>query len=117
MRYIALIISVALTVSAQTLWKIGGSSFEGKTQGLLGTALAYITSPLILLGFGLSGVAALLWTYALAELDFNYVSFISSLSYVFVLLVSFFIFKETIPPMRWLGCAFIMVGIVFVLRS
>lgn len=117
MKYLALVISVALTVFSQTLWKIGGSSVAPGKEGMIYLVLAYIKSPLIVAGFGLSAIAALLWTYALSKLDFSYVSFIGSLSYVFVILVSLFVFKETIPPVRWVGCAFIMIGIIFVLRS
>lgn len=117
MKYLALLVSVTLTVLAQTLMKIGGTSAGVQKEGILQIAIAYATSPLIVLGFGISAVAAFLWTYALSKLDFSYVSFVSSLSYVLVLLISLFVFKETIPAARWIGCAFIMVGIFFVLRS
>lgn len=112
-----MIISVAMTQFSQVLWKIGGSSLQPKKDGIVYLAIAYITSPYILGGFMLSAIAALLWTYALTKMDFSYVGFFGSLSYIFVVLISIFIFKETIPPARWIGCAFIIVGIFFVLRS
>lgn len=117
MRQIILILSVMITVLSQTLWKIGAGSAKIEGEGVWPILIAYIKSPLILLGFGLSAVAAFMWAYALAELDFNYASFISSLSYVFVIIVALVVFKETISPGRWAGCGFIFIGILLVLRS
>lgn len=109
--------SIILTVTAQTLWKIGGSSADLEYGGIVGLVLAYIKSPLVIAGFFLSSVAALLWTYSLTKLDFNYVSFVGSFSYVLVIIISLLVFKETISPARWLGCATILIGIFIVLRS
>lgn len=117
MRQIAMVISVMMTVTSQTLWKIGAGSAKIEGDGILPLIFAYIKSPLIILGFGLSALAAFLWTYALAELEFSYASFISSLSYVFAIIVSIFVFKESISPIRWTGCGFIFIGILLVLRS
>lgn len=117
MRHIILILSVALTVFSQTLMKIGGQSAKIEGEGIIPLIFAYIKSPIIVIAFGISAVAALMWTYALSELDFSYVSFVGSLSYIFVLLVSIFIFRETITPVRWAGCGIIFIGILLVLRS
>ena len=117
MRHIILILSVMLTVLSQTLWKIGASSAKIDGEGIWPIIFAYIKSPLIILGFGFAGLAAFMWAYALAELDFNYASFISSLSYIFVILVSLIVFKETISPTRWAGCGLILIGVLLVLRS
>lgn len=117
MKYAALFISVLLTVAGQILMKLGGTSAgEGKSD-LSGLLLSYITSPLVIGGFGISAVAALFFTYSLSKLDYSYVSLVSSLQYVIVILASIFVFKETISSGRWLGCAFILVGTFFVLRS
>jgi len=117
MRHIILVLSVMITVLSQTLWKIGAGSAKIEGDGIIPIVIAYIKSPLIVLGFGLSALAAFMWAYALAELDFNYASFVSSLSYVFVIIVSLLVFKETISPVRWAGCGFILIGILLVLRS
>ena len=117
MKYGALFVSILLTVFGQILMKLGGTSAgEGKLD-LSGLLLSYMTSPWIIGGFGISAVAALFFTYSLSKLDYSYVSLVSSLQYVFVLLASIFIFRETISSGRWMGCAFILVGIFFVIRS
>ena len=112
-----MILSVMLTAFAQTLWKIGGTSANIEGDGILPLLFAYIKSPLVILGFGLAGVASVMWTYALSKLDFSYVSFVSSLSYVFAILISIFVFKEVISPMKWAGFGVILVGVIFVMRG
>lgn len=117
MRYAALLISVVLTVFGQTLMKIGGTNAgEGKT-GIVSLMLSYMTSPYIIGGFGISAVAAFLYTYSLSKLDYSYASFITSFSYILILMVSIFFFRENISMGRWIGCGFILVGIFFVLKS
>jgi Predicted membrane protein len=117
MEKIIMLLSVMLTTLAQTMWKIGGTSAKIEGDGILPILFAYIKSPLVILGFGLAGVASVLWTYALSKLDFNFVSFVSSVSYIFAIIVSIFIFKETISPMKWAGCGIILVGVIFVMRG
>lgn len=117
MRQIVMVFSVMLTVLSQTLWKVGAGSAKIEGEGLFPLIFAYIKSPLIIIGFGLSALAAFMWAYALAELEFSYASFISSLSYIFVILISLFFFKETISPIRWAGCGLILAGVLMVLRS
>ena len=117
MRHIVLILSVALTVLGQTLMKFGSTSAKIDGDGIIPLIIGYVKSPLIIMGFGLSAIAAFMWSYVLAELEFNYVSFVGSISYIFVILVSLFVFKETISPLRWAGCGFILVGILLVLRN
>lgn len=109
--------SVLMTVVAQTLMKLGGSSSRAAGEGLVNLIIAYIRSPFVVAGFGLSAIAALMWTYALSRFDFSYAYFISSVSYIFVIIISIFFFKETISLSRWIGCALILAGVLFVVRS
>ena len=115
-KYLILFSSVSLTVLASTLLKIGsrGISFDG---GLWETVMAYAASPLIVLGFVSYAAAALLWVYCLAAFDLSYVTFVSSFQYVLLVLVSLFVFHEHISLLKWVGCAFIMVGVFFWLKG
>lgn len=117
MEKIIMILSVMLTAFAQTMWKIGGTSAKIEGDGILPLLFAYIKSPLVILGFALAGVASVLWTYALSKLDFSYVSFVSSLSYIFAILISILVFKEVISPMKWAGCGVILLGVIMVMRG
>ena len=117
MKYIALLISIVLTVFGQVLMKMGGTSAGEGKSGIVSLFLSYATSPLIIMGFGISAVAALFYTYALSKLDYSYAGFVGSFSYILILPFSMYLFRETISPTRWLGCAFILVGVFFVMRS
>ena len=115
--YLVLIISVFLTVCGQTFMKIGGSSIDAKDIGIIGLMFEYAKSPYVILGFATSAIAAFLWTYALSKIDFNYASLIASISYIFVMIISIVVFKEKIPPIRWVGCVLIMLGVICVAKS
>ena len=115
-KYLILFGSVSMTVVASTLLKIGGRTvdFGG---GLLGTVLAYMTSPMIVAGFATYALAALLWVYCLSVFDLSYVTFVSSIQYIMLILVSILVFHEQISPMKWAGCLFIMIGVYFWLKG
>src|SRR5664280_1045833 len=97
-KYWILFGSVTMTVVASTLLKIGSKTvnFEG---GLLKIIIGYLTSATILAGFATYALAALLWVYCLAEFDLSYVSFVSSIQYILLILVSILVFQEYISPM------------------
>ena len=115
-NYLLLFGSVSLTVAASTLLKIGsrGINFDG---GLPAIALAYLLSPAILAGFASYALAAVLWVYCLSQFDLSYVTFVSSIQYVLLLIVSIVVFQEQISCLRWLGCVFIMTGVAFWLKG
>lgn len=116
MDKVILIASALFQVVAQTFMKIGSASTP-KDGSIIDIALAYIKSPYVVLAFGISGVAAFMWTYALSKMDLSYAYFVGSLSYIFVLLISIFWFHEVISPTKIVGCTFIMVGVVFFMRG
>ena len=116
MNFFILFSSVTMTVVASTLLKIGSRTvnFDG---GPLSIGMGYMTSPGIIAGFFSYAVAALLWVYCLSVFDLSYVTFVSSLQYVLLLVVSIFVFQEHISLMKWAGCAFIMLGVIFWLKG
>lgn len=115
-KYLVLFGSVSMTVLASTLLKIGSRTVHFE-NGLSSIIMGYITSPVIVAGFATYAVAALLWVYCLAEFDLSYVSFVSSIQYILLVLVSILVFNEQISLMKWTGCAFIMVGVIFWLKG
>jgi drug/metabolite transporter (DMT)-like permease len=111
-----LVVSVLMTVVASTLLKIGGRAvnFEG---GIMAIAIGYMTTPLIITGFAFYALAAFIWIYCLSQFDLSYVTFVSSIQYIFMILVSIMIFHEQISAMKWAGCVFIMIGVILWLRG
>ena len=116
LKYLMLFGSVSMTVAASTLLKIGGRSINFES-GFSGIIQGYATSPVILAGFATYAVAAVLWVYCLAQFDLSYVSFVSSIQYVMLVIVSIWIFNEQISILKWIGCGFIMIGVVFWLKG
>ncbi|MFK7693364.1 EamA family transporter [Paenibacillus sp. HJGM_3] len=105
-----------MTVAGSTLLKLGSRSvaFEGS---LLSIVLGYLTSPVILAGFVTYGLAAFLWVYCLSQFELSYVTFVTSLQYVLLLLVSILVFKEQISVMQWAGSGLIMLGVIFWMKG
>jgi uncharacterized membrane protein len=70
--------------------------------------------------FALSGVcvatAALIWFYIIKHFPLSVAYPLISISYVFGMLASIVIFKETVPITRWIGVGFIMLGVVFLTK-
>ncbi|MBC2425350.1 SMR family transporter, partial [Clostridium beijerinckii] len=63
------------------------------------------------------GLSFLLWIKVLSKVELSYAYPMVSLGYVLVMLFSYFIFKENITPLRILGIAFIILGVILVARS
>ena len=116
MNYFILLASVSMAVAGSTLLKIGSKTinFEG---GILGILMGYMTSVTIIVGFITYALAALLWVYCLAKFDLSYVTFVSSIQYVLLIMVSILVFQEQISLMKWAGCGFIMIGVFFWLKG
>ncbi len=106
-----------MTVCGQMFMKIGGGRIKAEGVGFMRLMFAYAGSPYVLIGFALSAVAAFLWTYALSKFEFSYATLIASTSYIFIIFISLFVFKEYISPLRWAGCVLIMAGVLLVLKS
>jgi len=116
MKYFMLLGSVSMAVVASTLLKIGSRTVNFDS-GLWGIMIGYLSSPVIVGGFAAYALGALLWVYCLAAFDLSYVSFVSSIQYVLLILVSILIFNEQISMMKWIGCGFIMIGVFFWLKG
>ena len=105
-----------MTVLASTLLKLGGRSVVFDA-GLFNIIKGFISSPLIVAGFGAYTLAALLWVYCLANFELSYVTFVSSIQYILLVLVSIFVFQEHITTIKWVGSALIMFGVLLWMKG
>ena len=60
------------------------------------------------------GAASLLWMYIVKHFAFHLAFPMVSLSYVMGMLAAVFIFHEEVPFTRWIGLAFILVGVALI---
>lgn len=114
-----LLTAVVLAVAGQLLVKAGINSVGGESfaDGLLRGFLRIYTSPLVLIGTAVYAFSVFFWVYTLTKTDLSLAFPFVSLSYVLVILASWILLGETVPPLRWLGAAVICVGIILVSRS
>jgi drug/metabolite transporter (DMT)-like permease len=87
----------------------------------LGDAFGFLTGALCsgYLWMGLAAVTIVLvsWLTVLSKVDLSVAMPVTSVSYVFVALVSLTFLHEHVSPMRWFGILFILAGVAVVSTS
>lgn len=111
--YLALFLSIILTSTAQILQKLAAD----KSKQLDESGQKQFLSPFVLLSLACLGVALLLWLVVLSVMPVSQAYPMLSLSYIIVMLLARWIFKEQIPWQRWFGAALIMLGISCLMGS
>jgi drug/metabolite transporter (DMT)-like permease len=77
-----------------------------------------LTSPLLLLGYGVSVFTSIMWLVVLSRFEVSYAGpIMNALYYVFLLLASALLLRESVSPVRWLGVLFVIAGVLFISRS
>ena len=100
-------IFVLLSVFSQTI-----STVFGKTAALSGTGIDRYLNHWYLLSLTMLGIQALVWQQALKRLPLSIAYPMMSLIFVFIPLVSYFIFLEKISSLQILGLMFILAGTI-----
>lgn len=76
-----------------------------------------ITSPWVIGGLLVYGFGVIFWLMAMSRFELSYVYPFASLSYVGIIIGSYFIFKEKLSAMRLLGIAIIIIGVLITSQS
>ncbi|NOT83803.1 MAG: EamA family transporter [Methylococcaceae bacterium] len=76
-----------------------------------------LLDPFLLSGFASTLIAAVFWIAAMTKFDISYAYPFMSLAFVLVLILSAWLFKESITVNKIIGMAFIVVGIIITSRS
>jgi drug/metabolite transporter (DMT)-like permease len=71
-------------------------------------------TPYVMAGVLCYLVSTAVFLKVLSQEELSYAYPMISLTYPFVLLFSWLVFKEPIPLLRWIGVAFIIIGVYFV---
>jgi drug/metabolite transporter (DMT)-like permease len=82
-----------------------------------GSLKAIVTNVTVWGGLVLFGLSALVWLFVLSRTSLSFAYPFAALTYLLIVLVDRFVLHEAVPPLRWLGVGFIMVGIVLVART
>jgi drug/metabolite transporter (DMT)-like permease len=110
---IFLLVFFITTVLANFCFKYGAQTLGPLTLSprTLTTALG---SPFVLIGATLYAVAAVTWIVALSIVPLNIATSVSAFVYVGIVIMAALVFGEIIPPMRWAGITFIVIGMVII---
>jgi len=118
--YLFLAISICITVSAQLLIKRGVLSLgdlDFSISNVFNLIPKIAQNIWLLSGLFLFAVSFFLWLFIISRLKLSIAYPIStSLSFCFIILASWFIFKEQLLPIQILGIIIIIVGIFLVAK-
>ena len=99
-----------ISAAAQILMKIGMTHFTPN-------AMAIVTNVPLIAGYALYGVFCLMMILALRQGELSLIYPIISLAYVWVTVLSYFLFHDTIRPLKMAGILSIMVGVAMLGRG
>ncbi len=114
-----IILTVMINTTGQFVIKTGVNRI-GKisiNENLIGTILKALTSWIIIGGFGLYFLSAVLWIIILSRAELSWAFPILSLSYVITVLISPLLLHETFSIQRLLGTLVICMGVFLVSRT
>ena len=117
---IYILISVLGGALGQILLKKGMSSMGPLTLSVdkaPSILLKMGTNPYVIVGLGIYVLGTVFWLAALSRVDLSYAYPFASLSYVIMLIASWLVFGETITPLRLIGSAVIIAGVILISRS
>ena len=96
------------------LTSLGNLDFSA---ALVGSFIKIFFSPLVILGISLYFLGVFFWLYALSKVDLSFAYPFVSVSYVLVVLLSWFVLGESISYLRWIGVILICSGVFLISRS
>jgi drug/metabolite transporter (DMT)-like permease len=115
MKFLLILLNILCLVFGQTAWKMGLEKLE-LHGSIVAKLFQILFSPLILLGFALYIVATIIWMFLLSKFPLSYLYPLQSFAYIISLFVGLFVFKEFIPPTRWIGTCVILFGVYLVVK-
>ncbi|MEA5576888.1 EamA family transporter [Anabaena sp. UHCC 0451] len=110
-----LLISVLTSVAGQFFLKTGAMKLGKVDAGnFLNLILNMITIPELLLGLTCYGIGAVAYILLLTRVNLSVAAPAVSVGYIFSVLLGYFILKEPIPMIRFVGLGFIVTGVILV---
>jgi len=116
-----ILVSVGLASVAQLTLKAGMNQVTESIGGVVtlsgAAARTMLTNATVWGGLVMFGLSAVVWMFVLSRTSLSFAYPFAALTYLLIVAVDRFILHETVPPLRWLGVACIMTGIVLVART
>jgi len=115
-----LMTGVMLNAGAQLLLKAGTNSvgaFEYSAANIIPVGWKLATEPHIIGGLSCYVISVVVWIMALSRVEVSIAYPLLSVGYVVNAIAAYYLFGETVTPMRLTGIAVIIVGVWIVARS
>ena len=115
MSYFYIFLTIAFTVYGQIVLKwqmMGAGAFPENTLDRALFLIKLLLNPWVISGFAAAFAASLTWMVAMTKLELSHAYPFMSLNFVFVIILSYLLFQETITPPKILGLGLIILGIV-----
>lgn len=117
---ITLIVSILFGIAGQLLLKkstLGGRVSIDQTN-LVQSFIQIIINPYLISWFICGGISAALWIFVVSKFDLSFAFPVSmTLSYVLILVLSWWIFNESMNLTRWIAVALMCGGVILAYRS
>lgn len=116
-----ILFSISIAVAGQILLKIGinriGMVNFSNLDALKQLFFGVIKSPMVISGLFLYVISAAIWLVVLSAVDLSFAYPFIGFTYVMVLVLSKFILKEDVNPIRWAGALIITIGVIVISRG
>lgn len=114
---IMLLTSVVTATVGQVLFKkgmsaIGTQNLSLNSGSMVKSLVSILTSPYVLVGLFFYGLSTLIWLVALSKTQLGYAYPFTALTFILVMLASYFVFSEAMPINRIAGVALICCGLL-----
>ncbi|HEY9596345.1 MAG TPA: EamA family transporter [Cyanophyceae cyanobacterium] len=110
------LIAILTSTTGQFLLKLGALQLGKVTaSNLFGHILSVLTIPQLLIGLCFYGVGAVAYILLLTRVNLSVAGPAASVSYIFSVLMGYFIFRESIPFSRAIGLGLIVCGVLLVI--
>jgi len=117
-NFILLFISISLAIVGQLMMKKGMMMFgQFPVKQLLLNILPMVFQPYVFIGILCFGVSSVFWLVVLSRIDLSMAYPLVSIAYIVTAIFAYFIFKENITLIRWIGILTICLGVFLVSRS
>lgn len=114
------VFTTLLITTGQVLWKIGLQKIGGfymAEKSIVENFFRIIFNGWIFSGFVVYAIATGFFMWLLSKFEISLVIPISSVAFIYSLMAGYWIFNETISPLRIVGVLCIMFGVFLVVRN
>lgn len=111
---------VIIGVIGQVLMKTGMlqiGSYSLFQKNIIFQYIKIFLNPFVFLGLVAYFISTVFWLYLISKVPLNFAYPMLSISYILVAMASYFLFKEAIHPINWLGILVIMIGVILVAQG